>query len=114
MVIWNTLILVFVKRHVAVVEMILSRLFSKVILLGFERRRPFTQSRLLMMVRLATHLAVPRLVPTLVKDADDAGLVSWSEADLTDQTLFQCRSLADVRQLFPLPAEEGAAVRMFL
>ena len=87
MVIWGTLILVFVKRHVAVVEMILSRLLSKVVLLGFERRRPFTQSRLLMMVRLATHLAAPRLVSTLVIDADNAGLVSWSEADLTNQTL---------------------------
>ena len=87
MVIWGTLILVFVKRHVAVVEMILSRLLSKVVLLGFERRRTLTQSRLLMMVRLATHLAAPRLVSTLVIDADNAGLVSWSEADLTNQTL---------------------------
>ena len=113
MVIWSTLILVFVKRHVAVVEMFLSRLLSKVVLLTFERRRPLTQTRFLVMVGLATHLAALRLVPTLVKDADDAGLVSWSEADLTDQTLLQCRSLADVRQLFPLPAEEGAAVRMF-
>ena len=87
MVIWGTLILVFVKRHVAVVEIIFSRLLSKVVLLSFERRRPFTQSRLLMMVRLATHLAAPRLVSTLVIDADNAGLVSWSEADLTNQTL---------------------------
>ena len=87
MVIWGTPILVFVKRHVAVVEIIFSRLLSEVVLLGFERRRPLTQSRLLMMVRLATHLAAPRLVSTLVIDADNAGLVSWSEADLTNQTL---------------------------